>query len=65
MRPAYLDFGDQVVLVTGASSGIGAAVARAFGDLGARTVLHYGRNAEGAEDTRRAIEEAGGTAVPL
>jgi 3-oxoacyl-[acyl-carrier protein] reductase len=51
--------------VTGASSGIGAAVARAFGDLGARTVLHYGHNAEGAEDTRRAIEEAGGTAVTM
>ncbi len=63
MTSTYLDFGDQVVLVTGASSGIGAAVARAFGDLGAHTVLHYHRNDAGAEETRRAIEETGGTAV--
>jgi 3-oxoacyl-[acyl-carrier protein] reductase len=60
-----LDFKDQVVLVTGASSGIGAAVARAFGQLGARTVLHYHRSAEGAESTQRSIEEAGGTATTL
>lgn len=65
MTPTYLDFTEQVVLVTGASSGIGAAIAGAFGELGARTVLHYGRNAAGAENTRRAIEEAGGTAETM
>ncbi|MGH3316022.1 MAG: SDR family NAD(P)-dependent oxidoreductase [Nocardioidaceae bacterium] len=60
-----LDFTDQVVLVTGASSGIGAAVAREFGTLGAHTVLHYNRNAEGAEETRKLIEHAGGTAATV
>lgn len=60
-----LDFTDQVVLVTGASSGIGAAVAREFGGLGAHTVLHYHRNAEGAEETRKLIEQAGGTAATV
>jgi 3-oxoacyl-[acyl-carrier protein] reductase len=57
-----LGFRNQVVLVTGASSGIGAATAQAFANLGARTVLHYNRNAEGAQDTADAITEAGGTA---
>jgi 3-oxoacyl-[acyl-carrier protein] reductase len=60
-----LDFTDQVVLVTGASSGIGAAVAREFGSLGAHTVLHYNRNAEGAEETRKLIEHTGGTATTV
>jgi 3-oxoacyl-[acyl-carrier protein] reductase len=60
-----LDFTGQVVLVTGASSGIGAAVAREFGGLGAHAVLHYNRNAEGAEETRKLIEQAGGTATSV
>lgn len=58
----YLDFTDNVVLVTGASSGIGAAVARAFGGLGARTVVHYNSNKDGAEAVRSDIEAGGGTA---
>jgi 3-oxoacyl-[acyl-carrier protein] reductase len=63
MAPDFqLDFTGQVALVTGASSGIGAAVGRAFGALGAHTVLHYHRNADGAKATQSAIEEAGGTA---
>ena len=38
MNPTY-DFGGQVVLITGASSGIGLATARAFADHGASLVL--------------------------
>jgi 3-oxoacyl-[acyl-carrier protein] reductase len=57
-----LGFRDQVVLVTGASSGIGAATAQAFANLGARTVLHYNKNAEGAQGIADAIARAGGTA---
>jgi 3-oxoacyl-[acyl-carrier protein] reductase len=34
------DFRDRKVLVTGSSRGIGAAVARAFAELGAKVVLH-------------------------
>ncbi|GAA3087994.1 SDR family oxidoreductase [Pseudonocardia yunnanensis] len=60
-----LDFSDQVVLVTGASSGIGAAVAEGFARHGARVAVHYHRNREGAEKVVAAIQAAGGTAVEV
>jgi 3-oxoacyl-[acyl-carrier protein] reductase len=37
------------VLVTGASTGIGSAVARAFAEIGDRVAVHYSSNREGAE----------------
>ena len=53
------------ILVTGASSGIGAAAAIAFGGSGALVVVHYHANAAGAEATCAAIRKAGGRAFPL
>lgn len=53
------------VLVTGASRGIGAAVARQFGALGARVAVHYHASAEGAEAVAEAIREAGGEAFTV
>ncbi len=44
-----LDFEGKSVLVTGASRGIGAAIARAFGEAGARVGVHYGKNRTEAE----------------
>ena len=61
----YLDLTDQVALVTGASSGIGAATAVALSDLGARVALGYYRNAEGVTDVERRIHAAGGHAIAL
>jgi 3-oxoacyl-[acyl-carrier protein] reductase len=45
------DLKNKAVLVTGASSGIGAALARAFGAQGARLALHFNSH----EDAARAI----------
>lgn len=44
------DFTGRNVLVTGASSGIGKAVARLFAQGGARVVVHYGSNQAGIDD---------------
>ncbi len=50
----------KAVLVTGASTGIGAAVARAFAAQGALVGLHYNASQDAAEALGAAIEPAGG-----
>jgi 3-oxoacyl-[acyl-carrier protein] reductase len=55
----------RVVVVTGASAGIGRAVALAFGGEHARVALTYRSNQEGAAACARGIEERGGTALVL
>jgi 3-oxoacyl-[acyl-carrier protein] reductase len=49
---AVMRFDGKVVLVTGASRGIGAAIARLFAQQGATVVLHYHSYPEGAEQIR-------------
>jgi len=53
---------DKVVLVTGSSRGIGAAIARLFAEHGATVVVH-GRDAGAVSGVRAEIEAAGGRAV--
>ena len=53
------------VLITGASTGIGAAVARGFGRCGARVGVHYHRSAEAAQQVAAAVRDAGGAAALL
>lgn len=53
------------VLITGASSGIGNAMARAFGRCGAAVALHYNSDREGAEAAVAVIRDVGGEAVSL
>ena len=55
----------KTVLVTGSSSGIGAAVARGFARVGARVAVHYNRNKIGAEAVAGAIRTSGGGAHVL
>jgi 3-oxoacyl-[acyl-carrier protein] reductase len=64
MQP-YLDLTGSVALITGASSGIGAATATILADLGARVAIGYHHNQKGAEETRDRIVAAGGTAVAI
>lgn len=56
----------SVVVVTGASAGVGRATVRAFAGLGARIGL-FARGREGLEATRTEVEKSGGLAmaVPL
>ena len=48
---------DKTVLVTGASRGIGAAIASAVGESGATVLAHYGSHRAGAEEALAAVPE--------
>jgi len=50
------------VLITGSSTGIGAAAARAFGANGARVAVHYNKSKNEAEKVAAGIEKSGGKA---
>ena len=61
----FFDFTGKVVLVTGASSGIGRATAEMFGRLGASVALTYNKNAAGAEAAVAAISVHGNKALAI
>ena len=56
------DLKNKAVLITGASTGIGAGCAKAFGALGAKVAVHYNSSKDAALDVARDVEQAGGEA---
>ena len=55
----------KVAMVTGASKGIGAALAKGLAEAGAAVAVNYAADKEGAEGTVLEITRGGGQAVAI
>lgn len=55
----------KVAIVTGASKGIGASIAKYFAAEGAKVVVNYASSKEGADQVVKAITDVGGTAISV
>ncbi len=60
-----LDFTDKVVMITGASRGIGAATALTFASLGAHVAVNYKSNREAADRVVSRANELRGRAIAV
>lgn len=59
------NFKDAIVLITGASSGIGRACAVKFGSGGGKVVVNYRADNKGATETVKLVEMVGGEVIAL
>ncbi|MGF6875829.1 SDR family NAD(P)-dependent oxidoreductase [Paraburkholderia sp. MM5477-R1] len=57
------DLKGKAILITGASTGIGAACAKAFGALGCRVAVHYNTSREAAEAVAVEADRLGGDTI--
>lgn len=60
-----MSFEGRVALVTGASRGIGRAIALELGRRGARVVVNYHHSAEAANEVVQALQAGGGEAISI
>ena len=56
---------NKVIIVTGASKGIGAGIAKQMGVAGAKVVVNYVSSKEGADEVVSQILKSGGTAIAI
>ena len=56
---------NKVAVVTGASKGIGASIAKHFATEGAKVVVNYASSKEGADKVVKAITDNGGIAIAV
>ncbi|WP_428327665.1 SDR family NAD(P)-dependent oxidoreductase [Mucilaginibacter sp.] len=56
---------NKVAVVTGASKGIGASIAKYFAAEGAKVVVNYASSKEGADKVVKAITDGGGIAIAV
>ena len=60
-----MDFDQKVAIVTGASRGIGRAIAIEFGSMGAKVVVNYNHSADAADEVVNEISKGNGEAIAI
>ncbi|MGI9205598.1 MAG: SDR family NAD(P)-dependent oxidoreductase [Woeseiaceae bacterium] len=61
----HSDYSDKTAIITGASQGIGAAIAKDYAAAGANVVVHYRSSSESANDIVSEISKNGDSAIAL